>query len=107
VRIGPPLASSIGSSNFRDQDMKAGYSGYSPQIIRHYGVFASNNRAESIATTRALLDVAPPAAPPEASGCRSGYPACAACPCPRCGAGMIVIETFARGCEPKWRPTPK
>jgi hypothetical protein len=45
------LASSIGSSNFRDQDMKAGYSGYSPQIIRHYGVFASNNRAESIATT--------------------------------------------------------
>jgi hypothetical protein len=29
--------------------------------IRHYGLFASTNRAESIATARALLNVAPPA----------------------------------------------
>jgi hypothetical protein len=28
------------------------------------------------------------------------------CPCPLCGARMIVIEVFARGCEPSWRPTP-
>ena len=28
------------------------------------------------------------------------------CPCPRCGARMIVIEVFARDCEPRWRPTP-
>ena len=28
------------------------------------------------------------------------------CPCPRCGARMIVIEVFARGCEPRWRPMP-
>src|SRR5947209_7059275 len=28
------------------------------------------------------------------------------CPCPRCGGRMIVIEVFARGCEPIWRPTP-
>ena len=28
------------------------------------------------------------------------------CPCPHCGARMIVIEVFARGCEPRWRPTP-
>ena len=27
-------------------------------------------------------------------------------PCPHCGARMIVIEVFARGCEPRWRPTP-
>ena len=27
-------------------------------------------------------------------------------PCPCCGGRMIVIETFARGCEPKHRPTP-
>ena len=27
-------------------------------------------------------------------------------PCPRCGARMIVIEVFARGSEPRWRPTP-
>jgi hypothetical protein len=25
---------------------------------------------------------------------------------PRCGARMIVIEVFARGCQPSWRPTP-
>jgi hypothetical protein len=33
--------------------------------IRHYGLFASTNRAESIATARALLNVAPPAADPQ------------------------------------------
>src|ERR1700722_20139920 len=27
-------------------------------------------------------------------------------PCPCCGRRMIVIETFARGCEPKPRPAP-
>jgi hypothetical protein len=27
-------------------------------------------------------------------------------PCPCCGSRMIIIETFARGCEPKHRPTP-
>jgi hypothetical protein len=27
-------------------------------------------------------------------------------PCPYCGGRMIIIETFARGCEPKHRPTP-
>jgi hypothetical protein len=25
-------------------------------------------------------------------------------PCPCCGGRMIIIETFARGCEPKHRP---
>src|SRR5579859_3804782 len=33
--------------------------------IRHYGLFANANRAESIATARALLGVAPPAADPQ------------------------------------------
>jgi hypothetical protein len=27
-------------------------------------------------------------------------------PCPCCGARMVIIETFARDCEPKHRPTP-
>jgi hypothetical protein len=27
-------------------------------------------------------------------------------PCPCCGGGMIIIETFARGCTPKHRATP-
>ena len=65
--------------------------------------------AESIATARALLGVAEPAAdpqnpqdtPPDADA-----PRLLPCPCPRCGARMIVIEVFARGCEPRWRPTP-
>jgi hypothetical protein len=33
--------------------------------IRHYGLFASANRAESIATARALLNVVPPATDPQ------------------------------------------
>jgi hypothetical protein len=75
--------------------------------IRHYGLFASTNRAKSIATARALLKVAPPAADPKqepdgASDTLRVLP----WPCPCCGARMIVIETFAPGCEPKWRPTP-
>src|ERR1700726_3040515 len=75
--------------------------------IRHYGLFASANRAESIATARALLNVAPPAADPqEQPDVAPDSPRVLPCPCPRCGARMIVIEVFARGCEPSWRPTP-
>ena|SRR5262252_7852403 len=44
------------------------------------------------------------------NSCRNRHcPKCqgaAARECPHCGARMIVIEVFARGCEPKWRPTP-
>ena len=75
--------------------------------IRHYGLLASANRAESIATARALLDVAPPAAGPhQQSDIAPDAPRVLRCPCPRCGTRMIVIEVFARGCEPRWRPTP-
>jgi hypothetical protein len=75
--------------------------------IRHYGLFASTNRAESIATARALLNVAPLAAGPQKQpDVAPDSPRVLPCPCPRCGARMIVIEVFARGCEPSWRPTP-
>ena len=75
--------------------------------IRHYGLFANANRAENIATARALLDVAPPAADPQQpSDVTPEAPRVLPCPCPRCGARMIVIELFARGCEPRWRPAP-
>jgi hypothetical protein len=75
--------------------------------IRHYGLFASTNRAQSIATARTLLDVVPPAADPQqppdvAPNATHVLPY----PCPCCGARMIVIEVFARGCQPSWRPTP-
>ena len=33
--------------------------------IRHYGLFANANRAENVATARALLNVAPPATAPQ------------------------------------------
>ena len=75
--------------------------------IRHYGLFASANRAESIATARALLNVVPPAADPQKQpDVAPDSPRVLPCPYPRCGARMIVIEVFARGCEPSWRPTP-
>jgi hypothetical protein len=75
--------------------------------IRHYGLLASANRADSIETARALLGVNPPAVdqqklPDVAPDASRVLP----CPCPRCGARMIVIEVFARGCEPRWRPKP-
>ena len=75
--------------------------------IRHYGLFANANRAETIATARALLGADPPAADPQQQpDTTPDEPRALRCPCPRCGARMIVIEVFARGCEPRWRPTP-
>jgi hypothetical protein len=74
--------------------------------IRHYGLFASTNRAQSIATARALLNVAPPNADPqEQPDVAPDTPRVLPYPCPCCGARMIVIETFAPGCQPSWRPT--
>jgi Putative transposase/Transposase zinc-binding domain len=74
--------------------------------IRHYGLFASTNRAQSIATARALLNVAPPNADPqEQPDVAPDTPRVLPYPCPCCGAPMIVIETFAPGCQPSWRPT--
>ena len=75
--------------------------------IRHYGLFANANRAENIATARALLGADPPAADPQQQpDITPDAPRALRCPCPHCGARMIVIEVFARGCEPRWRPTP-
>jgi hypothetical protein len=73
--------------------------------IRHYGLFASANRAASIATARTLLDVAAPTVDPQPDVAPDALRVLP-CPCPRCGARMIVIEVFARDCAPKWRPTP-
>src|SRR5437870_7695258 len=75
--------------------------------IRHYGLLAGANRAENIATARILLDVAPPAVEAqEQPDVVPDSPRVLPSPCPCCGARMIVIEVFARGREPKWRPTP-
>ncbi len=74
--------------------------------IRHYGLFANANRAENIATARALLHIVPPADPQKQPDITLDALRVLPCPCPRCGARMIVIEVFARGCEPRWRPMP-
>ena len=64
------------------------------------------NRAENIATARALLHIVPPADPQKQPDITPDALRVLPCPCPRCGARMIVIEVFARGCEPSWRPMP-
>jgi hypothetical protein len=74
--------------------------------IRHYGLLASSNRAENIAHARELLAVPPPVKQPETTKPALDEPRVLPRPCPCCGGRMIVIETFARGCEPKHRPTP-
>jgi len=75
--------------------------------VRHYGLFANGNRAANIARARELLAV-----PPRVTWSETDAPAepdhsrVLPKPCPCCGGRMIIIETFARGCQPKNRPTP-
>jgi Putative transposase len=74
--------------------------------IRHYGLFANGNRAAHIAKARELLAVPVPVTEPEtAAAPESDQPCVLPRPCPCCGGRMLVIEIFARGCEPKHRPT--
>src|SRR5687768_729903 len=71
--------------------------------IRHYGLLANGNRAANLARARELLHVAPPATASETvETATASEPRVEPCPC--CGGRMLVIETFARGCEPKHRP---
>jgi hypothetical protein len=74
--------------------------------IRHYGLFANANRTENIATARALLHIVPPADPQKQPDITPDALRVLPCPCSRCGARMIVIEVFARGCAPSWHPMP-
>ena len=74
--------------------------------IRHYGLFASGHRAANIARARELLSANPRVVEPEEQKAAApDDPRVLPCPCPRCGGRMIVIEIFARGCEPTYRPT--
>jgi len=79
--------------------------------IRHYGLLAGSNRAETINTIRKLLNLAPPAenaadASTEAPQTGEADPAQPlARPCPCCGGRMFVIETFEPGCQPRHRQT--
>ncbi|WP_417596932.1 IS91 family transposase [Novosphingobium aquae] len=68
--------------------------------IRHYGLLAGTNRKDNLAQARRLLavPVADDAGPDQAAEVLP------LCPC--CGGPMIVIETFARWCQPRAPPTP-
>jgi hypothetical protein len=73
--------------------------------IRHYGFFANGGRVKNIAKARQLLAVPKPqTGSPAAELAEGSEPRSHPCPC--CGGRMIIIETFARGCSPRYRPAP-
>jgi hypothetical protein len=75
--------------------------------IRHYGLFANGNRAANIARARELLGVPSRSKPAETSKTAADdEPRVLPRPCRCCGGRMIIIETFAAGCEPNHRPAP-
>jgi len=75
--------------------------------IRHYGLFANGNRAANIARARELLAVPSRAKQAETSAAAAAdEPRVLPRPCRYCGGRMIIIETFARGCQPKHHPAP-
>ena len=74
--------------------------------IRHYGLLASANRAANIAHARELLAMPSRPKEPETPEVAPDGPRMLPHPCPCCGGRMIIIETFARGYQPKHRPAP-
>ncbi len=75
------------------------------QRIRHCGLLANGSRADNVAKARALLNVPKPAViPDDPKSADAGEPPTLSRPCPCCGGRMLIIETFARGCEPRYRP---
>jgi len=74
--------------------------------IRHYGLFANGkHRAANIAHVRQLLAVPHSAAQQNIDpAAESDQPRALPTPCPHCGGRLIIIETFARGCQPKHAP---
>ena len=73
--------------------------------IRHYGLLANGSRADNIAKARTLLNVAEAGRDPgDPETADAAEPPMLSRPCPCCGGRMLIIETFARGCEPRYRP---
>jgi hypothetical protein len=76
--------------------------------IRHYGLFANGGRVKNIAKARELLGMAKPLPEAdEASQNQDNELVALACPCPKCGGRMIIIETFDRGSAPRNWPPPE
>jgi putative transposase len=72
--------------------------------IRYYGLLAKSSCAENLARARELLAVPKPQALADNDGGPS-EPSTTAHPCPCCGGRMMIIETFAPGCQPHHRPS--
>jgi len=74
--------------------------------IRHYGLFAKTSSADNIARARELLAVPKPQTEPaDADATGPHEPPTLSHPCPCCGGRMILVETFARGCQPHYQPS--
>jgi hypothetical protein len=73
--------------------------------IRHYGLFANGSRAENIARVRELLSAPIQQNQADADARDGAELPTLSHPCPCCGGRMIIIETFARGCSPRTRPS--
>jgi hypothetical protein len=70
--------------------------------IRHYGLLAKPKCAANIARARELLGAPSPAKQAQPSETdATDQTRILPHPCPCCGGRMIIIESFARGCEPK------
>ena len=81
--------------------------------IRHYGLLArSRTKAETLAHARELIAAATPVRPVQPAKKQQQADDSAAPavkpphPCPRCGARMVIIETFEAGRTPRHRPDP-
>jgi hypothetical protein len=64
--------------------------------IRHYGLLAPPHRKINIAMARALLQVPAPATPADSDPLSAKASRPPTFVCRRCGAPMLIIETFAR-----------
>jgi len=69
--------------------------------FRHYGLFASSTRLQTMETVRKLLNLAPLAAEQTSE---TEPPQPLAHPCPCCGGRMLIIETFEAGRQPRHQP---
>ena len=66
--------------------------------IRHFGLIANNGRKEKLALVRELLHVPTPVSTTEVGAVEAGdEQARTNFVCARCGAQMIILETFVRG----------
>jgi hypothetical protein len=75
--------------------------------IRHAGMLANGARANNLAKARELLNVVAPEPIHDPKPADASEPTVLRHPCPCCGGRMLIIEIFARGCQPKYRPASK